>query len=140
MANQALPNVPWSIRRLLESAVTHTASYVSNDFFVDRFTSIIVFIKTTNIGGTSPTLNAYLQKEMPNGDWADIGAFTQITTNTSRVLEVVSGGKKEYSLTDGSLAAGTVLDVTLGRRNRIKIVIGGTNPTVKVTLGFDLLQ
>lgn len=102
-------------------------------------------------GGTTPTLNVYIQKAMATAaaadasgavatgavEWQDLVSFAQATTSAgTQYAEVVESGNVVQASKDASLTAGSVANGPLGTQWRVKYVIGGTNPsyaTVTVT-------
>lgn len=139
MANIILP--PCSGGRSSVCSIAETgkaATYQSNKFQVENFTQATVLIVTTNSSGTSPTLDVYIQKLLPDGaTWHDIAAFTQITGNASRVMSLVSGGNKEEAQQSAALAAGTVNAVAFGGWWRIYYKIGGTSPSFDIQTAIE---
>lgn len=100
---------------------TMTVSENSAQIPVQNFVEGIFYVKTTNAGGTSPTLDIKIQTKI-GGIWIDKPAvsFTQITTNSV-----------EYK--DNTLATYGVF-LPLGQYVRFVATIGGTTPTFDVEL------
>lgn len=90
---------------------------------VQNYRTMIAHLKTTDSGGTTPTLDVKWQTKMPNGDWVDIPGltFTQITGDSEEI---------KFNI-DATL--GTFIE--LGQKIRPVFTIGGTSPTFKIT--FD---
>lgn len=100
---------------------TMTESENSDQIAVQNFVEGMFYVKTTNSGGTSPTLDIKIQTKI-GGIWIDKPAisFTQITGDTA-----------EYK--DNTLATyGTLLP--LGQYVRFVATIAGTSPTFDVEL------
>ena len=126
-----------SVNQTLFSGTTVTASTTGDGtntgatIPVDTFTSCLLYLTTGTGTGTSPTLNVYLQTLLPdNTTWTDLIAFTQATTAaTTQVATVVSQIAAPYTKTDAALAAGSLKATHMGSMWRVKVVIGGTNPS-----------
>ena len=74
------------------------------------------------------TLNVYVQRLLPSGDWDDIASFTQVLGNggTQRfVADVIfdSQASDERAAQDAALAAGTVSAVPFADSVRVRYVI-----------------
>lgn len=131
MADDAAPTVSWSTQdeAWLPSLARAAGTYILDPIGCDRFTGILIFFKITAVSGTTPTLNAYLQTLMPDfTTWADIASITQLNSAAPHILNYMSTGSAQFTVTDGTLAAGTILLAPIGRKLRLKIVIAGTNP------------
>lgn len=105
-----------------------------------QFKSFLFTVKIANQAGTSPTLNVYLQNLMPDGStWGDFASLTQITTNGTYQQPYVVGATApaSFTLTDGTLTAGTVKVMPICDILRVKLTYGGTNPRHDVTLGIE---
>lgn len=93
-------------------------------------------VNITAIGG-APTLNLYLQKELPGGTYTDIASFTQITGVATRYCDIIHRATiaAEAAVQDAALTAGTVNALIFGKSLRLKAVIGGSStPTVTGTV------
>jgi hypothetical protein len=142
MSNVLSPTGPWSSQdKTWYNKTAVAATDTSSLKGADRFTQLLLVIKTANVTGTGPTLDVKLQTLLPDGTtWCDIAAFTQITNATTRVMGFISSGNAEFQQTDGTLAANTIKTVPLGRVLRLKLVIGGTNPKFDITAEVELLS
>lgn len=141
MANVS-PTAPWSTQdsTWLASAA-QTATFTTETKGADRFVGVIVLVKVSAVSGTTPTLDVKLQTLMPDGStWCDIAAMTQITSALNKALFFLSSGSAEYTVVDGTLTAGTIKTVPLGRVIRVKGVIGGTNPSFTLSIQILSLQ
>jgi hypothetical protein len=105
---------------------------------VEAFVQATIFLNVTAASGTSPTLDVYLQKLLPDKlTWHDIAHFTQATGTGKRVMSIVSGGNKEEAQQTGALAAATVNSVAIGSKWRISAVVAGTNPSFTFSLHVE---
>jgi hypothetical protein len=117
---------------------------------VAGYTAAIVILSVTAQAGTTPTLDVYIQQEIPivaAGDlwgavpsgaavWDDLVHFTQVTTSTGTwIARIVGGSNVAAALKDASLSAGTVASGPIGSNWRVKYVTAGTTPqyTLAVT-------
>jgi len=90
----------------------------------------VIYAKSSSVSGTSPTMDIYVQRLLPDTTtWHDIAHFTQFTGNANRVMSMVTGGNKEEAQQAGSLAAATINSVAFGSTWRLSVVIGGTTPS-----------
>ena len=143
----------YSFRTLGRKATAQTVTFTTADIKIGhQFTSIYVWVKTTAVTGTSPTLNLILQRAIlppaaVDVEWTDItgtteyqdyAAFSQITGNTERAMSIVGSANQEFAVTEGTLTAGTILDGAIPPAFRFKGVIGGTSPnfTVQIVVQF----
>ncbi len=79
------------------------------------------------VTGTLPTLDVFVQMEMPNETWNDIVAFQQVSGAGSRVAVIIpSGAFTEGLATDAAMTLGGVKEIPLGPRYRVKWKIAGT--------------
>lgn len=134
---------------------TVTADATGNAFVLaGRFTAARVRLVSGAGTGTSPTLNIYVQngiRSVAATDtilmdatgavvWNDFISFAQVTTAASdQFASVVGSGNFINAAQDGALGAGTVRNGPLGDRWRVKVDVGGTNPsfpTVSVVAEF----
>jgi hypothetical protein len=138
-----VPSSPFSSLNVeLLASTTAAATASGSTFGVDRFTAFTVRLNVSAASGTSPTLNVYIQKLVPNGSrpstvWHDIISFTQLTTTGTRISEMVEGGNAEVALSQAALAAGTVQNALIGSYHRVHYVIGGTNPSFTFSVYAD---
>jgi hypothetical protein len=115
----------------------------TNPTAVAGYTSAIVVLSVTAQAGTTPTLDVYIQQEIPivastdlRGDvptgtsvWDDVIHFTQVTTATGTwVASLVGGSSVAAPIKDGTLAAATVRVGPIGSNWRVKYVTAGTTP------------
>lgn len=130
MADDAAPVAPHSTQDAiwLPSLLRAAATYTTDPVHTDRFDAFILYFGITAIAST-PTLNAYVQTLMPDATtWVDFISITQVTAAAPVIVGFTSGGDlrmDEAPATDGTLAAGTFLNIPLGRKIRVKIIIAG---------------
>lgn len=133
----AIPTKDGSVAGTLVNA-TVTASGTSSGYEVGtgRYKGATFNVKVSNVTGTTPTCDVYIQKLLPSGSYMDICAFAQLTAAAERTMEVEnkggSGSSHGLTPTDGTLTADTALECHMGDKLRCKYTIGGTNPS------FDL--
>ena len=111
---------------------------------VTGYTSVMFALNVTAESGTTPTLDIYIQQELPvtaSGDvaggvpsgtsvWNDFGHFTQVTTSTGTWFGSVTGGSNANGpIKDAALAAATFLSGPIGSLWRVKEVVAGTSPS-----------
>jgi hypothetical protein len=101
----------------------------------DSFSACTFFLNVTAASGTTPTLDVYIQKLLPDQTtWDDLVHFTQKTAAGAQVAEVVGAGSGVHTQAVRTLAAGTIQTAMLGSQHRCDVVIGGTNPSFTFTL------
>lgn len=135
---------PSSFVVMLPAATRTTSVTASEIVSVEDYTAARIVFGVTTVGGTTPTLDVYIQNahrahgSVTNvGDkaagaltWNDFAHFTQATTsNTTFHIGVVAGGNFAAAAQDGALAAATVRNGPLGSYWRVKAVLGGTSPS-----------
>lgn len=104
-----------------QTSGTTAATYTSSAVQCGWASSALIQVTTANLTGS---LDVKVQTLLPDGTtWADLAAFTQITTNTTRVLNLVSAGNSEYAKTDGTLTAGTFVNGLIGSALRVKYIV-----------------
>lgn len=123
---------------------------------VQGWQSAIVVLNFSTVSGTNPTLNVYLQRQLPQAAstdtsgsfptgtfiYDDLLSFSQQTTSTgTRVCNIVSTSVSptanataattaDYAQSDAALTAGSLRMGPLGGWWRVKYVVGGTgSPT-----------
>lgn len=107
----------------------------------DHYSALCLHVKVASIGGTSPTFNVRLQQLAVDGaTWYDIASMAQITANGSYVLAMASGGNSNFTVTNGTLTAGTILNVPFGGIQRVSLVVAGTNPTAALNIGIEYIE
>jgi len=107
------------------------------------YSRMIIKLQNGAATGTTPTLNCYVQEGVrdvvaadivgsrPTGSvvWNDYVAFTQTTTTATRYARIKEGSSVEAVAADAALAAGTIRNGPIPQRVRVKIDVGGTNPS-----------
>ena len=111
---------------------------------VSGYTSVIFALNVTAQSGTTPTLDIYIQQELPIvgssdkvGDvpqgtsvWNDFVHLTQVTTSTGAWFASITGGSNATGpQKDGTLAAATVISGPIGSRWQVKEIVAGTSPS-----------
>lgn len=119
--------------------VTLTSSDTTADMTgVAALSQATLYLKTTTVTGTSPTLDVYVQKKLADAStYQDIAHFAQVTSATGRVMSLVTGGNKEEAQQTETLSAATVNSVAFGSIWRISAVVAGTSPSFVVNLWME---
>jgi hypothetical protein len=96
---------------------------------------LVLLSDITGVSGT-PTLDIYIQKQLPDGTYTDMAHLTQQTTATKRYADIALCGSfgAEALVQDGALAAGTINARIFGPTVQVKAVIAGTTPTFTGTV------
>ena len=118
-----------------------------------RFTGVRVRFVTGAATGTSPTLNCYVQNGIRTAaaadiaqqdatgaiEWNDFISFAQATGAQTQYAGVVASGNFVAAAQDRALSVSTARNGPLGDRWRVRLDVGGTNPsfvTVSVVAEF----
>lgn len=119
------------IDRTLLASTTQTTSDVAAGYLpVQGFTQAVLQLSVTAASGTSPTLDLYLQKRLPDGaTYTDLAHFTQATTTGNWYVSMVTGANAAAAAQDAALAAASVASIDFQGAWRLKWVIGGTSPS-----------
>lgn len=103
-----------------------SGTVISSDILVDSFSAADFLIDAT-LAGASPTLNVYIQKKGPNGNYSDLISFTQLTATGKRWITFLpTAPTADIAISDAALAAASVIKSNLGQVIRVKAVFGGT--------------
>lgn len=131
-----LNNVPLSaicskqIALMPSTTITSTTTSTGTLIGIDTFSVAELMLKVGTVSGTSPTLDVYIQKLLPDGStWDDLIHFTQATGTANYVATAVVGNAGVHTQAVRSLAASTVQTTTLGNTWRIDAVVGGSTPS-----------
>jgi hypothetical protein len=117
---------------------------------VSGYNSAIVILSVTAQAGTTPTLDVYIQQEVPivassdlwgsvptgTSVWDDVIHFTQVTTSTGTWVAGITGSTNAVGpIKDASLSAASAKSGPIGSNWRVKYVTAGTSPqyTLAVT-------
>jgi hypothetical protein len=134
---------PSTVVDLVPTVTKITADTFTSDTFpgVAAFSSCLITVQVGTFAGTGPTLNVYVQTLMPDGtSWCDVAAFTQVSASSvKRCMGLTNGGALEFLQTDGTLTAGTIRQMPWGDTWRIKYIVGGTNPSVPLTVAAKFI-
>lgn len=86
---------------------------------------------TGTVGGTSPTLNVYIQTSDDDTHWNDRVAFNQVTAtgNFQEAAISADASMAPTAFKTNALTAGTVLNGPLGKYVQASWVVGGTTPS-----------
>lgn len=140
MADTIVIAGPHSRKELVASAA-RTASDTSELFkHIQNFTSATVCLKVTAKSGTSPTLDVYIQKQLPSGSYTDVAHLTQATDTGEWYVDLVAAGNIASAAQDAAISAGSVKSCLLGSAWRVKWVLGGTNPSFTFEVHGDFFE
>jgi len=131
---------------------------------IQAFQAAIITATLSTTSGTLPTFDIYLQKRLeqpaatdvsgglPSGTpiYDDLLHFTQLTTNSSRIAQLVTGPQSptanatvvttaDWLQSDAALTAGDIRIGPLGGAWRIKYVITGTTPSTVLSVTAQLI-
>jgi urocanate hydratase len=105
---------------------------------MEAFSIADLQLKVTAASGTTPTMDVYVQKLLPDGStWDDIAHFTQQTTTSSNIITLVAGNQGVHVQSVRTQASGSVRTTHFGNTWRIDVVISGTNPSFTWALFGD---
>ncbi len=118
-----------SSRRIEMSALSvKTATGQGGEQAVANVNELLLFVDVTNITGTSPVLDVYVQSTMDGGTtWFDVAPVLTIDTSTNRTGGAVDADNRNVvtNLTAGTLRAAARYK-EFGDLIRAAWVIGGT--------------
>ena len=98
-----------------------TANGSSADINVAGLTHAVLTVDATAVSGTTPTLDLYLDRKGPDGNYLFIAHLTQLT----------AVGDEEASIGPGA----TITEV-LGETVRVRWVVGGTTPSFTASISL----
>jgi len=102
---------------------------------------LVAVLNVTEASGALPTLDVYLQQELPDGSFQDYAAFLQTISATKRILTVVpEAGASEAAASDKQLVARTVQRGPLGAKWRCAWKISGTTPSFTFSVDVELFE
>ena len=123
---------------LLPSTQTTVGAHTvadTNPLSLAYYTQAIFVLSVTAEAGTTPTLDVYIQQELPIAGasdkwgqvptgtpvWNDLCHFTQVTTSTGTwYAGIVAAGNSNGPIKDVALAAATVISWPIGGNLRVK--------------------
>lgn len=130
-----------SISQSLMAASVQTATGTVDNIFQEfDFDSVTFELFVAAVGGTTPTLDMYIQTLDNAGNYHDCVHFTQLTGNITQAnayyATVACGDNTRWIGQTGSktIAAGTVASPLISRSVRCAFTIGGTGPTFTITV------
>lgn len=139
---------------VLVPVTTSVASSTSGTIVIpEDYTCAILLLECSAASGTTPTLNVRIQHAItgagatdlqggqPTGTvvYADVVSFAQVTAAANVSAFWKGTASVTATVTDGTLAAGTISNGPLGRAWRVKYTIGGTNPSFTWSLVAQFL-
>ena len=125
----------------------------TNPLSIAYYTAAIFILNVTAQAGTTPTLDVYIQQEIPiagasdkwgvvpsgTSVWDDVAHFTQVTSTGAFLAYVVAGGNAANAQKDASLTAASVRNGPIGGNIRIKYVTAGTSPQYTFSVSAILI-
>ena len=134
----ALPAGCQHIRKELVPAAAYTASAQTSKFQVDSYSNFDIHLSVTAVSGTSPTMNVYVQKLLPDDStWQDMASFAQVTATAAHRLSFISAGSSIAAVQTEALAAGSTVTTPVGGWMRLRWVIAGTSPSFTMEINGD---
>lgn len=103
-------------------STTETVGSTSANLSVGSLRELALDINVTAISGTTPTLNAYLDRLGSDGEWYTIWSGAQITAVGTQST---------------SIGAGLADNASFGSTCRFRYVIGGTTPSVTFSVSIQ---
>lgn len=101
----------------------------------EAYTSCLISATASTVTGTSPTFDVYIQTLLPdNATWNDTCHLAQLTTAATKAYWQVPGAAGAVTVQTGALAAGTAVSNWLGGKFRVRVVVGGTNPSAVIVV------
>jgi len=98
-------------------------------------------LNVTAVAGSLPTLDVYLQQELPDGSFQDYATFAQVTGIAKRVLLVMpEQGSVESAGSDKQLVAGRVQKGPLSSKWRAAWKISGTLVSFTFAVDVELFE
>jgi hypothetical protein len=110
----------YAVATFFSGTVTGAGNSQSTPVDASEYVGAEIFINITAISGTSPTFSAWLQTQDPAGNWVDL---VQIANALSATGETVV-----------SVGRGLPTNAELGKSLAVRWALGGTNPSVTVTI------
>lgn len=120
------------------NTLTSTTTITGTITGLDSFSIADLQLKVSAASGTTPTLDVYVQKLLPDGStWDDVGHFTQQTTTGSNVMTLVAGNQGIHAQATRNVASGATRTTHFGNTWRFDAVISGTNPSFTFAIFGD---
>lgn len=105
------------------------------------FHGFTAVLNVTAVSGSAPSLDVFIQQELPDGSFHDFARFTQVTTTTKRVLLIANSGvDEEVAAQDRAMVAGTVRGGIIGGLWRVGWLISGVVPSFTFSLDADFFE
>jgi hypothetical protein len=106
------------------------------------YTAMDVLLDVTAKSGTSPTLDVYIQKLMPdNSTYQDLIHFSQVTATGQQLCSFVQQPTATpITPQSKSATANTQVATLLGHTLRVAYTIGGTNPSFTFSVKADFFS
>lgn len=139
MSTLALPMGQPHVRKVLRASAAATSTGNTDLFQVSAFSAADILLDVTAASGTSPTLDLYIQKRLPDSStWQDIAHFAQNTGSAGKqILSFVSSGNSIAAVQTDALTVNTVKTTLIGAEWRVRWVVGGTSPSFSFAVFGD---
>ncbi len=126
-------------RETLEASAAHTASGDTGSFQVETYGTADILLDVTVASGTSPTLDVYIEKLLPDGTtWQDIYHFPQATTAYGKkAVSLIGQAPDEFTVQNQAIAASAIVTTLFGAIWRISWVLTGTSPSFTFSITGD---
>ena len=95
----------------------------------DEFHAAVFALSVTAVAGTLPTLDTWIQMQMPDGSWTYFVSFQRVTTVGTRIATIIPLGPPETAeggIVTKALSTGSVRTFPLAAKMRVIWTIGGT--------------
>jgi hypothetical protein len=120
------------------NTLTSTTTMTGTITGLDSFSIADLQLKVTAASGTTPTLDVYVQKLLPDGStWDDVGHFTQMTSTGSNIMTLVAGNAGVHAQAVRNVSSGSLRTTHFGNTWRLDAVVGGTNPSFTFAIFGD---
>lgn len=125
---------------LLSSAArTSSGTGSTIDTGIPQATTILAVLNVTASSGTLPTLDVFIQRQLPDGSFEDLLAFSEMVATGKRVavkswdLTSAEGLVQDAQMTLGSAKPGPIPGML-----RVRWAIGGVTPSFTFSVIVDL--
>lgn len=128
-------------RVTIEASAAHTSSSDTGSFPCETYGSADILLDVTAASGTSPTLDVYVEKLLPDRTtWQNIAHFAQATGTGKQLFSLVGQAPDFPTVQSQAIAASTVVTTLIGSILRLSWVIAGTSPSFTFSLTGDFFD
>lgn len=127
---------------LLDSVTTATGSGVGTfTTGVRGFKHALIVLSVSTAGGTTPTLDVYIDSRLDGTNTVNIGRFAAVTGTGTSIVALTKAFGTNQAVVDGSAdaGAGTFRAIGWGDDLRIRRNISGTSPSISYTVYVHLV-